>query len=556
MATDDVSPTDAAAPSVAMRLVLERESLLADATVDTHVIIELEPRGAGVERARPVLSVVFALDISGSMKGPPIEHVKSSVIKLVGLLGDSARAGVVGFADDAVEVAEVRSLDSAWKRIIDSRVQRLRAGGGTNMGAGLRLAHKLLGERAKHERQLIVLLSDGQPNRGVADLDGLRAIVTGMRPDVATVTMGYGPHHNEDLLAPMADVGNGEYFYVADPLQADDAFARAVGAQGDVVAEAVEVTLSPDDGLDIGGFIPAAMTRVGRRGLVVSHADLFAGRTRYLIVRVKVKTPAEPSAWPALDVELRYRQAGTEQIVTSRDTLTVPVGLIEGALVPEAHMRVLLARAEIARAEARALADRGQFDGAAAVIHKLIEELEKAPGFSPGDGSVLADALEQLVDERMAYQRRPSAESYRDFKRMAMGVYMQDGGWHHSEEPMQSAGSSNLAADMAGSLPPAHLLVSLDDKGPARRVDLDADVGIGRTRGNRIMLPIGGASKRHARIVGRRGNYLLVDLRSTNGTYVNGQKVDAPRELTDGDEITIGEAHLRFCLEPVAKSDA
>lgn len=52
-------------------------------------------------------------------------------------------------------------------------------------------------------------------------------------------------------------------------------------------------------------------------------------------------------------------------------------------------------------------------------------------------------------------------------------------------------------------------------------------------------------SRRHARIVERGGRPVLLDDRSLNGTYVNGQRVEAAM-LSDGDEITIGRVVLRF----------
>jgi hypothetical protein len=56
-------------------------------------------------------------------------------------------------------------------------------------------------------------------------------------------------------------------------------------------------------------------------------------------------------------------------------------------------------------------------------------------------------------------------------------------------------------------------------------------------------------SRRHARVLFREGSYLLEDLGSTNGTYVNrGRRLlpGTPQELADGDEIIVGKTFLRF----------
>ena len=54
------------------------------------------------------------------------------------------------------------------------------------------------------------------------------------------------------------------------------------------------------------------------------------------------------------------------------------------------------------------------------------------------------------------------------------------------------------------------------------------------------------ASARHARFEPRRDGVWLHDLGSTNGTLVNGVRVDAPRKLAPGDVVRVGETELRF----------
>jgi pSer/pThr/pTyr-binding forkhead associated (FHA) protein len=54
------------------------------------------------------------------------------------------------------------------------------------------------------------------------------------------------------------------------------------------------------------------------------------------------------------------------------------------------------------------------------------------------------------------------------------------------------------------------------------------------------------ASAKHARIEPRRDGVWVHDLGSTNGTYVNGVRVDRPRKLVGGDVVRVGETELRF----------
>jgi len=54
------------------------------------------------------------------------------------------------------------------------------------------------------------------------------------------------------------------------------------------------------------------------------------------------------------------------------------------------------------------------------------------------------------------------------------------------------------------------------------------------------------ASARHARIEPRRDGVWVSDVGSTNGTFVNGIRIDRPRKLVSGDVVRAGETELRF----------
>jgi pSer/pThr/pTyr-binding forkhead associated (FHA) protein len=75
----------------------------------------------------------------------------------------------------------------------------------------------------------------------------------------------------------------------------------------------------------------------------------------------------------------------------------------------------------------------------------------------------------------------------------------------------------------------------------ARAVDVDrALVTIGRAPSNDIVLTDGRVSARHAQIE-RQGNRASIrDLQSTNGTYVNGQRIADAHPLAPGDTIRLG----------------
>ena len=88
----------------------------------------------------------------------------------------------------------------------------------------------------------------------------------------------------------------------------------------------------------------------------------------------------------------------------------------------------------------------------------------------------------------------------------------------------------------------AFQLVMKNGPAPGRIHSLDkSEILIGREAGSDVFVNDVEVSRQHARLTEQAGNYVLEDLGSTNGTFVNGQRVVSPRILQPGDTITLGE---------------
>jgi adenylate cyclase len=79
-----------------------------------------------------------------------------------------------------------------------------------------------------------------------------------------------------------------------------------------------------------------------------------------------------------------------------------------------------------------------------------------------------------------------------------------------------------------------------------RAIELQIVNGLGRHPANTLQLMDKIASKEHAVVELRGNHYILRDLGSLNGTYVNGERVSGERSLRHGDEIEIGMTRARF----------
>ena len=89
------------------------------------------------------------------------------------------------------------------------------------------------------------------------------------------------------------------------------------------------------------------------------------------------------------------------------------------------------------------------------------------------------------------------------------------------------------------------------ESSPSQPVGLEFELGpapltIGRAEGNRIEIPRDEyASSRHARIEALRDGIWVIDAGSTNGTFVNGHRIDGRALVQAGDVVRVGETILR-----------
>lgn len=89
------------------------------------------------------------------------------------------------------------------------------------------------------------------------------------------------------------------------------------------------------------------------------------------------------------------------------------------------------------------------------------------------------------------------------------------------------------------------MLLMVEGPAPGKRIFLDQPVLlIGRDEESEIVIPERQVSRRHASIHLEEDRYVLKDLGSKNGTFVNGQPVLEPHSLQDGDEIQVA-----FCCK-------
>lgn len=101
-----------------------------------------------------------------------------------------------------------------------------------------------------------------------------------------------------------------------------------------------------------------------------------------------------------------------------------------------------------------------------------------------------------------------------------------------------------------GATAPRARLVVVDSgstvRTPGQVIPLETVTRLGRSRENTVILDDEHVSSSHAMVTLRDGRWWVRDEDSTNGTLVNGVRIDSEAPLREGDEIQIGRVRLRL----------
>jgi hypothetical protein len=117
-----------------------------------------------------------------------------------------------------------------------------------------------------------------------------------------------------------------------------------------------------------------------------------------------------------------------------------------------------------------------------------------------------------------------------------------------AESPTARERGGRRGRDAAPSLPPgpSSLLVQGSGDARPRTVRLAASMTVGRAPECELRLEDTYASQQHARLFAKNDHWFVEDLGSTNGTFVNDQKLAAPAMLQPGDKVRVGQTVLEL----------
>ncbi len=163
-------------------------------------------------------------------------------------------------------------------------------------------------------------------------------------------------------------------------------------------------------------------------------------------------------------------------------------------------------------------------------------------------GSALAEELCDIViahvDSQQYSLQGPVRVSFEHDPELKAGVFEIDSS---IEKRTVARGPAGPSAPAAPRRQPTRYQPILEVDGQRYSIN-SASIVLGRSSEADILVDDTGVSRRHLEIRAQDGRIYAVDLGSTNGSYVNGQRVNGQAELTDGSTISMGRSRLTFRL--------
>ena len=332
---------------------------------------------------RPPLNLALVIDRSGSMRGDAMSQARQAARSFVEELEAQDRISLVSFgADSTVDVASVHVDDEGRPQLLEA-IDKLNSGGMTYLSGGLRDGVDELREHSSPATvDRVVLMTDGVPNVGISDREGLLEKTSTIRQQgVSLTSLGFGTDYDAELMGAMANEGTGNYQYIADPEDFQRAFATELDNLFSTVASQVHLDLKLADGVhfdDVYGYNRQEIDG----GVRIAMGDIFAGDNRSAVVRLRVDEGSVASASDLLSVEANYLDRLTDSRVHGGYDLTIArvddQQQVEESVSSSVMGRVWEIKAQEAISDAMAIFNDNDRQRARALLDSNIESLQNA----------------------------------------------------------------------------------------------------------------------------------------------------------------------------------
>jgi len=370
----------------------------------------LAPHFEANERAP--LDLVCVIDRSGSMSGPKLQLSKETLNFTIRQLQAKDRLAIVSY-DHAVAVdLGLTQMDQKGKELAVTAVAKIRAGGSTDLCAGMLKGLELVKETGESLSSVssVLLMTDGCANAGIQKSEEIIKELQKHRENSSSTTLhtfGYGGDHDVTMLKAISDEAMGVYYFIENQDQIPEAFGDCIGGLLSVVGQNVSVCVEGVDGSKITQVMTGFKTEKSGESSTVHLGDLQSEEGRDILCKVSLPS-CEAGSANIIKATISYFnvlesiQVDIEQIITINrpDQLTEAVTC--NPKIDQQKNRLLTAEVLI---KAKQLADQGSLEPARELVRSTIKRIQESPSgneiYCQGLLVDLQDCLSGMKDKQM-----------------------------------------------------------------------------------------------------------------------------------------------------------
>ena len=277
---------------------------------------------------RPAANMIFVVDVSGSMnREDRLEQVKRSLTMLADSLKRDDRVGLVIYGSQGSVISDLTSNHND----IMNAIAELQPAGSTNAEQGLSLAYDMARRNFESEKiNRIILCSDGVANVGNTGADEiLQQIKADAIDGITLTTIGFGMgNYNDVLMEKLANHGDGMYYYIDNPAEAERVFGGGATQMLHVLASdaKIQVEFNEDvvDRFRLLGYENRRLEEEDFEDDTVDAGEVGAGQTVTALYEVRIRDDAQDDSRADLaTVRIRYLSFDTDEIETDEETIQV-----------------------------------------------------------------------------------------------------------------------------------------------------------------------------------------------------------------------------------------
>jgi Ca-activated chloride channel family protein len=370
-------------PGASGSFALSHGKILADGRQRLFAELRLRAEDAAVDAERAPLAMVVMLDTSGSMDGEKIREAQRSVVELIRNMRDDDQIALVRYDSSAELIQPMARVGSVRSSLI-ARIQRMEAGGGTNIPAALRQGTAALRDASPDRVQRLVLVSDG--------LDSTRSEAEQLaRSDAdlgATVsTLGIGLDFDEAYMSSVAEAGRGNFAFVENASALSRFLDRELVETAATTVERATARIQLPAHLRFVRAVGAEVRQLGDGAIELKLGSLHSGDERRVALELEADAPF--GADLPIDAQVAWQQVGGEHTRVDLERLALATTddpqLVAAARDPRVYGSCLSALASVRQMEAAQAYARGDTERAQQLIESNLSDLDDAAAEAPED---------------------------------------------------------------------------------------------------------------------------------------------------------------------------